>query len=145
MWKTIQALLGDLRAAPVTELTLEVAGLALLLEIARADHNSSAAERKAIATAAMSVFGIEAAAAEALIAEAETAVEDAVSLFEFTRVLNERLDRDAKYRLLAHLWQVAYADGNLDHYEEYYLRRICDLLHLSHRDLIRAKLAAAPR
>lgn len=145
MWKTIQALLGDLRTAPVNELTLEVAGLALLLEIARADHNSSGEERKAVAQAAKQVFGLADAQADALIAEAETAVEEAVSLFEFTRVLNERLDREAKLRLLEHLWRVAYADGGLDHYEEYYLRKICDLLYLSHRDLIRTKLAVDPR
>jgi uncharacterized tellurite resistance protein B-like protein len=87
---------------------------------------------------------VDAAVAEALIGEAETAVEEAVSLFEFTRLLNERLPREARYRVLEHLWRVAYADGSLDHYEEYYLRKICDLLHLSHRDLIRAKLAVVP-
>lgn len=145
MWKTIQALLGDLRTAPVNELTLEVAGLALLLEIARADHSSSGEERKAVAQAAKQVFGLADSQADALIAEAETAVEEAVSLFEFTRLLNERLDREAKLRLLEHLWRVAYADGGLDHYEEYYLRKICDLLYLSHRDLIRTKLAVDPR
>jgi len=142
MWKTIQALLGDLRTAPAAEFPLEVAGLALMMEIARADHSSSAEERKAIMVAARQVFGLT--DAEALMGEAETAVEDAVSLHEFTRVLNERLDRATKYRLLEQLWRVAYADGSLDHYEEYYLRKICDLLYLSHRDLIRAKLAVAP-
>lgn len=144
MWKAIQALMGDWRTAPVTEPALEVAGLALLLEIARADHTSTAAERKAIAVAAAHVFGVPAAAADALIAEADTAVDEAVSLFEFTSILNKRLDLQAKSRLLEHLWRVAYADGSLDHYEEHYLRKIADLLHLSHRDLIRAKLAVAP-
>ncbi|MGE0336153.1 MAG: TerB family tellurite resistance protein [Gammaproteobacteria bacterium] len=141
MWKTLRALLGDLRQAPITDLGLEVAGLALLLEIARADHNSTSDERKAIARAATQVFGVEGATADALIAEAEIAVDEAVSLFDFTRLLNDRLDRTMKLRLLEHLWRVAYVDGHLDHFEEYFLRKICDLLHLSHRDLIRAKLA----
>ncbi|MGD9603143.1 MAG: TerB family tellurite resistance protein [Gammaproteobacteria bacterium] len=141
MWKTLRALLGDLRQAPITDLGLEVAGLALLLEIARADHNSTSDERKAIARAATQVFGVEGATADALIAEAEIAVDEAVSLFDFTRLLNDRLDRTMKLRLLEHLWRVAYVDGHLDHFEEYFLRKICDLLHLTHRDLIRAKLA----
>lgn len=143
MWRTIQALLGDWRNAPVTESALEVAGLALLLEIARADHNSTSAELKAVAMAASQVFEVSEAATEALIAEAVTAVDEAVSLFEFTSILNTRLDHPAKLRLLEHLWRVAYADGSLDHYEEYYLRKIADLLHLAHRDLIRTKLAVA--
>ncbi len=144
MWKTLQTLLGDWGTAPVTELALEVAGLALLLEVARADHNSTREERRAIAVAAAQTFGVEATLTEALIADAEQAVEEAVSLLEFTNVLNTQLDQQAKYRLLEHLWRVAYADGSLDHYEEYYLRKIADLLYLSHRDLIRAKLAVAP-
>ncbi len=144
MWKALQTLLGDWRTAPVANLSLEVAGLALLLEIARADHNSTGEERRAIAVAAAHAFGVEAMLAETLIAEAERAVDEAVSLLEFTSVLNAQLDQQAKYRLLEHLWRVAYADGGLDHYEEYYLRKIADLLYLSHRDLIRAKLAVAP-
>lgn len=40
------------------------------------------------------------------------------------------------------LWRVAFADGRLDRYEEHLIRRIADLLHLPHRDFIRAKLRA---
>ena len=39
------------------------------------------------------------------------------------------------------MWQVAYADGHLDHYEEHLIRRVADLLYVEHRDFIQAKLA----
>jgi uncharacterized tellurite resistance protein B-like protein len=121
--------------------SVEVAGLALLLEISRADHHHSAAEQAAIIAAAAQVFTLEPQVVEQLLTSAENAVDQAVSLVEFTQLLNERLDRAAKLRLLVQLWRVAYADGALDRYEEYYLRKITDLLHLSHSDLIRTKLA----
>ena len=43
--------------------------------------------------------------------------------------------------LLRMLWRVAYADGRLDKYEEALLRKLGDLLFLSHDDFIREKLA----
>ena len=37
------------------------------------------------------------------------------------------------------LWRVAYADGNLDKYEEHLVRRIADLIHVPHSVFIRMK------
>jgi uncharacterized tellurite resistance protein B-like protein len=143
MWKALKSLLDERTPAGGGRPRPELAGLALLLEIARADHNSTPEERKAVVAAAAHVFDLDGALAEALIVEAETAVEEAVSLFEFTDVLNATLDAATKSRLLEQLWRVAYADGSVARYEEYYLRKIADLLHLPHRELIRTKLAAA--
>jgi len=42
------------------------------------------------------------------------------------------------------LWAVAYADDELDRYEEYYMRKIADLLHVSHSDYIKTKLRVMP-
>jgi uncharacterized tellurite resistance protein B-like protein len=42
------------------------------------------------------------------------------------------------------LWSVAYADDKLDRYEEYYVRKIADLLYISHSDYIKAKLSVMP-
>jgi uncharacterized tellurite resistance protein B-like protein len=37
------------------------------------------------------------------------------------------------------LWQVAYADGSLDPYEEALVRKIADLIYVPHREFIQAK------
>jgi len=144
LWKSLLALAQQGPEDTVNAISVEMAGLALMLEISRADHNHTEAEQAAIIAAAMRVFAIDPPAVDRLLSQTETAVEEAVSLYDFTQVLNERLDRAAKYRLLEHLWRVAYADGALDKYEEYYLRKITDLLHLSHSDLIRTKLSVVP-
>lgn len=144
LWKSLLALAQPGPSGAADAISVELAGLALMLEISRADHNHAEAEQAAIVAAATRVFAIDPQALDHLLSQAAAAVDEAVSLVDFTQVLNERLDRAAKTRLLEHLWRVAYADGALDKYEEYYLRKITDLLHLSHSDLIRTKLSVVP-
>ncbi len=69
---------------------------------------------------------------------------EATSLHQFTRLINDSHELEDKKRLMTALWQVAYADGRLDKYEEQLLRRIAELLHLRHPEFIQAKHAAAP-
>ena len=67
--------------------------------------------------------------------------EDAISLHEFTDLINKEWDKEKKIKLLQALWQVANADSKIDKYEEYYIRKIKDLLYLSDREFIQAKLS----
>ena len=66
--------------------------------------------------------------------------EDATSLYEFTDLINKEWDKEKKLRLLQALWEVANADNRIDKYEEYYIRKIKDLIYLSDQDFITAKL-----
>ena len=67
--------------------------------------------------------------------------EDAISLHEFTDLINKEWGKEKKIKLLQALWQVANADSKIDKYEEYYIRKIKDLLYLSDREFIQAKLS----
>ena len=49
---------------------------------------------------------------------------------------------EQKERLIEHLWEVAYADGELHPYEEHLVRKIADLLYVPHDAFIAAKLRA---
>jgi uncharacterized tellurite resistance protein B-like protein len=40
------------------------------------------------------------------------------------------------------MWKVAFADGSIDKYEDHIIRRISDLINLSHSDFIRLKINA---
>lgn len=146
MLRTLKALFDDqiARYASIDDRAhaLPVAVAALLLEVSRADHEVDEAERHAVCEAVARICTVDVDELEALIVSADTAVDEAVSLYDFTSVVNARLDHAHKYELLLMLWRVAYADGRLDHYEEYCVRKIADLLHLSQRDFIRAKHAA---
>ena len=123
--------------------SLEQASAALLIEIVRADRAVDPLELASVASALKSAFTLSDQEIEALLADANTRVDEAVSLFEFTSVLNDTLDRAGRVDIVADLWRVAHADGHVDHYEEHFIRRIADLLHVSHADFVRTRYVVA--
>ena len=120
--------------------SLELASAALLLEISRADHEVSHLELDEIAAAMRRVFDLSEGELRELMTAANSAVADAVSLYDFTGVINDQFDREQKIQLIEMLWRVAFADDKLDQYEEYYVRKIAELIHVSHKDYIKTKL-----
>jgi uncharacterized tellurite resistance protein B-like protein len=89
------------------------------------------------------MFELSSAEVEELLKDAEDNADQATSTFEFTRVVKEYFDDAQRVELLLALWRVAYADGVLDKYEEHFIRKVSDLLYVSHSDFIRAKHLAA--
>lgn len=121
---------------------LPLAVAALLLEVARADHAVEETERAAIVDGVARLCGVDRAAMDSLLETADEAVTEAVSFYDFTSVVNQHLSHEQKYELLVLLWRIAHADGAVHHYEDYYIRRLAELMRLSHRDFIRAKHSA---
>ncbi len=122
-----------------------IAGAALLVEMSRADDEVTAVERGAIERALRQVFELDSAAANELYREAERHADDATSLYEFTRLINDHFRLDEKENLIELLWSVAFADGALDKYEEHLVRRVADLVYVSHGVFIRTKHRALER
>ena len=79
------------------------------------------------------------AAAQSMLEDADKEARRAVSLHEFTRILHEHMTPGDKLEVIEMLWRVAYADGKLDPNEEYLVRKLADLLYISHTDLIRIR------
>lgn len=118
---------------------LRVATAALLVEMSRADFAESGAERDEILAVLSKHFALDLEDAEALIDRASERADESVSLHEFTRLLHEQLDHDEKCTIVEMLWRVALADAQLDRYEDYLVRKIAELLYVSHSDLMRLK------
>lgn len=118
---------------------LQLATAALLMEMARADLAASPEEREQVLALLGKEFALSAHEAGRIADLGADAADAAVSLYDFTRALDQALSTEDKIRITEMLWQVAYADGALDKYEEYLMRKLADLLHLSHRQLIQAK------
>ena len=74
------------------------------------------------------------------INESKKKVSESTSLYEYTRLINDLCNYEDKIRLINNLWSIAFADQQLDKYEEYLIRKISDLLHVSHKDFIQQKL-----
>lgn len=123
---------------------LHLASAALLLELTRADHVADEAETTALLGILRKTFGLDEQQLKTLWELAQEEAHQATSLYQFTSLINDSYGYAEKNRLLQHLWEVAWADGRVDRYEEHLIRKIADLLYLSHGDFIRAKLATRP-
>ena len=123
--------------------SVELAAAVLMIEISLADSSLEEEERRVIETALQQEFGLSEPAALALIDSAERAVDRATSLYDFTRLINDEMTREEKIHVIRRLWEVAFADAVLDKYEEYYIRKIADLLYVPHNLLMREKYRAA--
>ncbi len=113
--------------------------------MSRADSQVVDAEQASIGTALRECFDLEDGEIDSLLALAEADADEAVSVFEFTTVLNQHFEHAQKIRFVEHLWRVAFADGTLEKHEAHLVKKVADLLHLRHREYISAKLRAEPR
>jgi len=75
-----------------------------------------------------------------LIELANAEKHEATDYYTFTSLINEHYSQQQKIKLVEDLWRLAYADNELDKYEEHLLRRLSELLHVPHKDFIRTKL-----
>jgi uncharacterized tellurite resistance protein B-like protein len=123
----------------VREHALRVATALLLIEVAKADYADDLAEDEAMLASLKQFFALDDAAAGLLIDEARSTADKAVELQQFTRRLHEQLSVAEKQRVVEMLWQVALADSRLDKHEDHLVRRIAELLYVSHADLIRIR------
>ena len=124
---------------------INMACAALLLEVAEADYVDDPAETEAILRALESELNLKQAEVSTLLERAKSETEGATDLFPYTHLINQRCAREQKCAILTAMWRVAFADGNLDMYEEHLIRRVTELLHLDHADFIAAKQAARPK
>jgi len=135
----VQQSLGPVREETDGEQAVQLATAALLIEMAHADFDAAEREVAVIREQLRRQFALSDTELEALMERAEARQRDSVSLHNFTHQLHEYLEPEEKERLLEMLWTVAYADGRLDKYEDYLVRKVADLLYVRHPDLIRVR------
>ena len=114
---------------------------ALLIETALADKVFNAEEIDSMKKTLREVYEIDKKDLDELISESEKKVSESTSLYEYTRLINDLCDYQDKLKLINNLWTIAFADKHLDKYEEFLIRKISDLLYVSHSDFIQQKLS----
>jgi uncharacterized tellurite resistance protein B-like protein len=139
MFDRLKSLLAD-PGASIEKPDETLSAALLLTELARADLEFAEVEQAKIRELLAARYRLDDVAVDRLIAEARTKGESAVSLYDYVQTLNARLDPCGKADLMTMLWQVAYADGRLDKYEESLLRRIAGMLYVTDAEFIRTKL-----
>lgn len=127
-------------AQPVTVLAAAI----LLLEVAWADHEISEEEIAILRSALTTQFNLDAATLDTLIEDSRQAQAQSVGVHAFTQTINENWSEGERFELVVNLWRLAYAGPGVDPLEEHTIRRIADLLYLSHTRFIEAKILARP-
>ena len=116
--------------------------IALLLETSMADEVLEESELSALKETLIKDFNISEEEITELIEISKQNVDDSTSLYEFTRDINDNFDSNERIKLIESMWKIAYADGNIDKYEEHIIRKVSSLIYVAHSDFIKAKLNA---
>jgi uncharacterized tellurite resistance protein B-like protein len=143
MLKKLQKLLNNqnLDKESTKDSDINLTAAILMYEVARADDQIEVAELNAVKHF-LAQDGIDPDNVDAIIKEAQTQSEDAISLHEFTREICNEYDNEQRYTLLVKLWGIAIADGNIDTYERHIIRKIASLLYLNDKQIATAKVVA---
>ena len=119
---------------------LQLAAAALLIEVMSADYREEESERAAIVRAVGTLFGLTPQEGTRLVDRAQEELRHATDDYEFTSQINRGFSAQQKEALMEALWQVAYADGDIDMYERHYLGKLAELLYIPRSTFICAKL-----
>src|SRR6202022_1678032 len=122
-----------------------LAATALLIHVISLDGEPTDVERRKLHSLIESRFGLDRGAADQLIASATLVEGEAVDLYHFTSVIMRSVDEVGRLRIVEMMWELVYADGQANEFEDNVVWRAADLLGVSSRDRIDLKHRAAGR
>ena len=129
---------------PHPEHTLQLATAVLLIEVMKSDNNYANVEQETILKILKQRFLLTDAQVAQLTERGKKTADSANDFYQFTSLINRELGRTERIRILEYMWQVAYADHKISADENHLMRKMGDLLHISHADYIAAKMRAKP-
>jgi uncharacterized tellurite resistance protein B-like protein len=118
----------------------QLAACVVLLEAAHADYECTDEELNHVMQTLQSGFGVSQEYARELLELAHQERSQATDLWQFTNQINQEFSREEKKAVLEGVWRIIYADGVLEKHEDHFVRKLTNLLRLSHKDMIDAKL-----
>jgi len=135
---------GESQSERFREDDYRVAAAALLVHALHVDGDISAVERAKLHDVLRERFGLDGEATRALVEEAVVIEGEAVDLYRFTSLLNRALGEEERRRIVEMMWELAYADGRVNEFEDNLIWRVADLLGVSARErlTLRRQIAA---
>jgi len=107
--------------------------------VAQADRHYSKQEKKRIHKAIADNYSLSKENIKSLMELADAKSEEATDYHQFTSLLNKKFSLGQKIHLIELMWQVAFADGELDIHEDHFIRKIAELLYLRHSEMLSAR------
>lgn len=109
---------------------LQLAVAVLVHEARRADWAEGGEESHAGVHALMDLFGLERGAAVELLAHGRERAQQLTSFYAPVSTVKREYSLEERIRLVEHLWRISFADGQLNLYEDHYVRKIAHLLYV---------------
>ena len=129
--------LDPVEQKPIFE--VELIGSVLAYEIARSDGEISEDEANLLLKEIKKISEKVGKNEKDILKLIEMYSNDSVSFYEFVEDINNHFSKEDKISLISFLWEVAYADFNLDVDEERLIRRIADLIRIKDMDVLKLK------
>ena len=126
------------------EHTLQLATAVLMIEVMRADAESTDAEQAAVLKILKQQFNLPDAEVAQLSELGHQTAKAAHDFHQFTSLINRELEVSEKIRIIETMWQVAYTDRQISAHENHLMRKVADLLYITQADYIAAKMRAKP-
>ena len=121
------------------EFEIELIGAVLAYEIARSDGDISDLELNLLIEEIKKISKKVNKTDEEIFSIIETYSKDSVSFHEFIRDINNDFSKEQKLSLISFLWDVAFADSQLDVDEERLIRRIANLIRIKDIEVLKLK------
>ena len=118
---------------------LRLATAALMIEMMLDDGEVHEMEEKVLIENLKSTFKLEDNETLELFELAHAEVKEAVDYHQFTSLIAKNFTQEQKIKVIENLWAIAYADKDLDQFEELMVRRIADLIYVTHSEFMQAK------
>ena len=119
---------------------IRVAVCALFVEIGRIDDEFTREELDSILRILKEKYGLSEEHADDLIEEATRELDESIDLWQFAKLINSNYSNTEKMEMVELMWRIVYVDGKMDDHEHYIMSKLKNLLRISHKDLIDAKL-----
>tara|TARA_B110000259_G_scaffold184251_1_gene230910 strand:- start:686 stop:1114 length:429 start_codon:yes stop_codon:yes gene_type:complete len=122
-----------------SEFEIELTASILAYEIARSDGDITEDEKNLLLKEVKKISQKVGKDEKDILILIEDYSNDSVSFYEFIEDINKFFSKEDKISLISFLWDVAYADSNLDVDEERLIRRIADLIRVKDMDVLKLK------
>ncbi|WP_027259379.1 TerB family tellurite resistance protein [Leisingera aquimarina] len=142
MFKELLQRLLEPAPAPLDDEGARLALTALLVRIARSDHNYSEVEKDRIDRILSTRYRLDTGGTLILREQAEAMEAEAPDTVRFTRAIKGAVAYEDRTGVIEALWQVALADGHRDANEDALLRLSANLLGVSDVDSALARKRA---
>ena len=121
------------------EFEIELIGAVLAYEIARSDGDISDLELNLLIEEIKKISKKVNKTDEEIFSIIETYSKNSVSFHEFIADIKNDFTKEEKLSLISFLWDVAFADSQLDVDEERLIRRIADLIRIKDIEVLKLK------